>query len=146
MNRTRKYTQQLPQLISDFTSVYKLSLRPECGHDDNSGWHFVSRKTALLFCYCFTISKETNAYSFWATRLIKVLKEAEWSALLKYYEFFFKFFDLKKVQPPEFEIFYEKMIFFKHVITRKRKLNTEIRYIILQSKQFLFEWYKKTTL
>ena len=67
------------------------------GHDNKSWWHSVCIKFALLKCVRFIISKETSAHSFWATRLIWVLKEADWSALQNCREFFFiDFRNLKK--------------------------------------------------
>ena len=66
------------------------------------------QKTALLKYISFTPSKDNSAHSLQATRLILVLKEAKWSALQKYPEFFSIFEFSKKLQLLEVENFYEK--------------------------------------
>ena len=72
----------------------------------------MSAKNPLLKCFCFTNSKETSAHSFRVIIPISVLEEAHWRAQYSIEEcrFFLIFRDFKKVQPAEFEIFYEKLI------------------------------------
>ena len=69
-----------------------------------------AEKTALLKCISYTASKEISVHRFWATRLIITSKEAEWSALQKYREFY-PFFEFKKIKLMECENFYGKMNF-----------------------------------
>ena len=131
IKKTRKSKQRLPELFSDFhvsTSFHydwTNNKKVEYGNDDKSWRHYVCRKTALLICISFTTSIETSAHSFWAKRLILVSNVADWSALQKYWEFFFiiRFF-FKKIRPPEVKNFYDKIIFFK---TRNNS-KTRIKY------------------
>ena len=130
IKKTRKSKQRLPELFSDFhvsTSFHydwTNNKKVEYGNDDKSWRHYVCRKTALLICISFTTSIETSAHSFWAKRLILVSNVADWSALQKYWEFFFiiRFFS-KKYALQKLKISMIKLFFLKHVTTRKLELN-----------------------
>ena len=50
----------------------------ENDHDVRSWWHYVCRKIALLKCISFATSYDTRSYSFWATKILLVLKEVNY--------------------------------------------------------------------
>ena len=93
-------------------------------------WRYVYRKTALLKCVSFTAYKDISSHNFWATRLILVLKEVEWSALQKYRDLF-SVFELKKLQRPEVEIIYKKKTIssWKHVLTWELNSSTKKKFL-----------------
>ena len=129
------------QIFFMMGSLIKRKKEWEYGHEDNSRWHCVCRKTALLKCISFTASKETSVNNFWPSRLILMWKVAEWSALQKY-RVYFKFLNFQRIYKlRKLKIFIKKLIFFaaRNSLKTKKKYEKTLFTFVEQTIPFMIE-------